>query len=138
MATLLQFLEPHVLPEDHAFVEKYDATVRTRGLVERAIVRRLVRELLAQGYAITVDYGDVDDTSGVTRSTDEKKIIDAVQACDEEWLQVYKNDRNYATIFLVYGNDGWDVISDYSVKLQDAIVKTNKFADDICTVINGA
>ena len=34
-------------------------------------------------------------------------------------------------VYLVYGNDGWDVISDYSVKLETELACANALADKL-------
>jgi hypothetical protein len=38
--------------------------------------------------------------------------------CDDDWLIAYKDGAKFGWARFVYGNDGWDVISDYSVNLE--------------------
>jgi hypothetical protein len=51
---------------------------------------------------------------------------------DEEKLLVRKtaNSRTFdGWVFFVYGNNGPDVINDYTTNLEPALVKTNALAD---------
>lgn len=108
-------------PDDaKALANVKDWRIRRRILIERAIVRKLVSDLIAAGCAVTVDYGD--GQYGVKKSTSLTEVMGHVGACDEEWLRVWKLEggptrspwTKLGTIFLVFGNDGWDVIADHS------------------------
>lgn len=51
-------------------------------------------------------------------------------ATDDEYLHVYRVDKTYlGRVWLVYGNDGWDVISDYTVNLEHIMEGANKLSD---------
>ena len=66
--------------------------------------------------------------------TDTKAVIASLRACDEEWLDVETRDdasdswlvspSNVGSISLIYsnGNDGADVISDYTGRLLEKII----------------
>jgi hypothetical protein len=44
---------------------------------------------------------------------------------------VYGNGLVGSFIWFIYGNDGPDVISDYSLRLEDALKDTLEFADKL-------
>jgi len=104
--------------------------IRLRILIERAIIRRAVEDIIAAGYLVSVYYGD--DEYGIRRSANRDAIMAEVGACDEEWLNVMRADdtaksgyRLVGTIALVYGNDGWDVIADYHTNLEQLLTGAN-------------
>lgn len=97
--------------------------------IEDEVIGALVDGLLEEKYVLSVFYGDEngdDSDYGVIKSTDKAAIMAALHACDEEWLFVYKpgvpKDDNFPPfgwVHFVYGNDGWDVISNNTVNLED-------------------
>lgn len=113
--------------------------IRQRIIIERAVVRRAVSDLLAKGYALRVNYGG-DEGYGCERTTDLATIMCAIQACDEELLNVYApipeaGWRMVSTIYLVYGNDGWDVIADHGMSIADDLAGASELADAIADAI---
>lgn len=128
------------LPDDaEALKNVQDWKIRRRILVERAIVRKAVSDLLDAGCYVTVDYGDGE--YGVKKSSDLSMIMADVGACDEEWLRVWKLEggptrspwTKLGAIFLVYGNDGWDVIADHSTGevFEALLAGANDLADKL-------
>jgi hypothetical protein len=104
--------------EQHHHVK--DVAIRTRILIERAIVRRAVRDILAAhdgAYCISVYDGE---EYPVKRSRDLDQIMADVGQCDEEMLYVRHVGKDGVTgtrvggIALVYGNGGWNVIADHT------------------------
>lgn len=79
--------------------------------IESKIIRRLIRDILAAGCAISVYDGE---EYTVTRSRDAAVIIGACATTDETTLTI-GNDAGVriGSIWLVHGN-GPDVISDYT------------------------
>lgn len=134
------------LPDDAAyFAQSYlaDMTypVRVRQLIERAIIRRAVADILAvqaeDGPAYTINVYDGEDTA-LAHSRDQEAIMAAIMSTDEDHLVVQRaptpgSDRrlHFGNVMLVYGNDGWDVISDYHVTLEDALKGANALADTL-------
>ena len=103
-------------------------SVKMRTEVEQKIARALVVEALKAGYVITIDNGEDDETrkfDGV------KSVLDAMFLTDQEHLHMWNptNGKRVGWVFFVYGNDGWDVISDYSVNLEPIMTEANKIAD---------
>jgi hypothetical protein len=95
---------------------------------EKAIFARCVESLLAQGYSISLNDGE---ETTVRKSREYADIIKASRTTDEDYLMVYGNGLVGSFIWFIYGNDGPDVISDYSLRLEDALKDTLEFADKL-------
>lgn len=110
-----------------------DAGVRNRVKIERRIVRSLVSEFLAQGFYLAVDDGE----RMTPKTRDTEVIFDALMETDEDRLFVYreKNEEGkyprIGGIFLVYGNDGWDVMSDWHTALDPFMPETLALVDKL-------
>lgn len=89
-------------------------SVRMRQEVECRIALTVIRSALAAGYDVVVNDGEED----VVRSRDPKVIAEAMMSTDEDVLAFVTGvGRHTATagwVHLVYGNDGHDVMSDWS------------------------
>lgn len=115
--------------------EAANQSIILRQLIERAIVRHTVADLVASGCSVSVYYGDGE--YGIKRSTSVEAVMAEIGACDEEFLHVHPNPKNdslgkkMGTIMLVYGNDGWDVLCDYHTSLEPLLVGANAFAESI-------
>jgi hypothetical protein len=105
-----------------------NAKVAMRQRVERKICMATVDALLAAGYSLGVNDGE---EVTLEFSRDREKIADALFTTDEDYLYVYEAERDPAAkdkrpdmwVRFVYGNDGWDVICDYShAKTLDPIL----------------
>lgn len=107
-----------------------DTDITVRMLVERAVIRRAVTDLLAAGYLVAVHDGEA--------LLDPRREVGAVMAdimsVDEESLCVYRSlpGKPFASIYLVHGNDGWDVMADYSISLEGVLSGANTLADALC------
>ena len=102
--------------------------------LEKRIARRVVRDLLAAGYEITVNNGG--DKNEIPYSQDFREIINAMFATDEEHLIVRTwidfggtRQGQQSFVFFVYGNDGWDVVNDYGVSLEPIMKPINDWTD---------
>jgi hypothetical protein len=87
--------------------------------IEKKIINTVIEDLLAAGYAVTVNDGE-DDV--LTKSTDAKKIYAALGSTDEDWLVVYKEGEKKSFVRLIHGN-GPDVICDYGVSLEPVMAR---------------
>jgi hypothetical protein len=91
--------------------------IETRQKVERMIVRHLVRTMKEHAWlAMNVDNG-----GGWEPTRNESEVMYEAFASDEAWIQFRKNDYKKGTsetqtVYLVLGNDGYDVIADYTYK----------------------
>lgn len=133
----------YVLADDRAFFRSgddgKDCAVRLRQLIERAVIRRAVTDILAQqaedGPAYCLSVYDGEETV-VVASRDFDKIMEAIMSTDEDLLLVRRQHADRASTFvgeihLVYGNDGWDVIADHSVSITSLLVGADALADSL-------
>lgn len=102
--------------------------LRNRIDIERKICRRAIRELRKAGYTLRIHSGDDWET---TTAAPENKLMRAMFNLDEAWLIAFKDGRQCGWVRLVFGNDGWDVISDYSMNLEEALKPVNDYADGL-------
>jgi hypothetical protein len=94
------------------YLNPANETVRKRQKLEIRIVTRVVKDALAAGYVLDVDNGG--DELEVTGATTLKATLAALMNTDDEYLILRHPEGRGGWIRLVYGNDGWDVICDYS------------------------
>lgn len=98
--------------------------VKMRQRVEREIARACIKALLDAGFTLGVNDGE---ETTIHHSRSAKKIEAAMFTTDEDWLLVNvkgdnrKDKRPQYWVRFVYGNDGWDVINDYTVHLEQYI-----------------
>jgi len=106
--------------------------LETRQDIERKIYSRIVKDALASGYGVSVDYGDEDELA-LYNSTNYKEIMDAGFSTDQDTLIFVKNDKDVGWVFLVYGNCGWDVISDYVAtgEIENILTGAHALADKL-------
>jgi hypothetical protein len=91
--------------------------------IERLIVSRCVMDFLEAGFEMSVYDGE---DHPVYCSKDPAEIMDNLGHCDEEVLIVHGGGvRRGGAVSLVYGNDEWDVISDYHDHLDQYLTRTN-------------
>lgn len=119
-------------------------SVAMRQEVERKIARAFIRSALKAGYSISVF--DCEEFT-LRRSTDEKAILGAMFTTDDDRLYVHirgskidsewerdphKITSYFGWVWFVYGNSGWDVISDYTTNLEPLMADANKVSDRYC------
>lgn len=108
-----------------------------RQRVERQIIRQIVKDGLARGYAISVFDGE---EKTVIRTRSLKAVMDAIMTTDEDYLTFHRPSddegsrggyeiRQIGWVRLIYGNDGWDVVNDYSTNLEPMMANANALAD---------
>lgn len=80
--------------------------------MERRMASALVRACLARGYRISVHNGE---ELAIRGSKVYRAVMDALWQTDEETVHIYGPDGKRAgSFFLVYGNDGYDLIADHT------------------------
>ena len=88
--------------------------VENRIKIEKQIVRKIIKDALAAGYLITVSDGE---DYVVSKSSHGPTIFAAMFTTDEDVL-IFRNaesgSKMVGHVYLVYGNDGYDVICDYT------------------------
>ena len=79
---------------------------------------------------------DGEDTT-VHCSRDRDEIIAALFSTDEDYLYIHRPGGVYVPhigwIRLIYGNNGWDVVSDYTVDLDDWLAPITALAERLET-----
>lgn len=101
-------------------------TAADRRNIEREVIAALIDDALAEGYSLSVyDGGAVP----LKKSTDKAAILDALFSVDDEYLIVHRGARWVGQIQLVHGNDGYDVIADYTPNLDHIMVGADKISE---------
>ena len=105
--------------------------------IERAIVKTIIQDALDLGYVVMHHNGE-EATITVHPSDDREKavsdIMDEIRQCDEERLIFSDPEdwpgKNVGFVFLVYGNDGYDVICDHTdnEKMDQILAGANELA----------
>lgn len=96
--------------------------------IETAICREVVFGIVDYG-GHSVEVIDEDGLTSLHRSIDGAKIMSALMATGEDTLHVYSGDRLVGWVKLVYGNDGHDVIHDYTISLENEMRGAECIAD---------
>ena len=99
---------------------------------ERKIIKKLIKDILAEGHAINVWDGEAYVLP--EPSQDEKTVLAALGATDEDLLVVYASagyDLEVGDIRLIYGNDSTDVIADYSTSLEHLLAGAEALAETL-------
>ncbi|MES0071892.1 hypothetical protein [Mesorhizobium sp. M0058] len=90
----------------------YSPALARRMKAERRMCTALVDGCLKRGYVISVSDGE---DYPVKKSTDKAEIMAALFSTDEDVIVIRNAAGDKLGWFqLIYGNDGWDVVSDYS------------------------
>lgn len=91
---------------------------KNASLIEYEIVFTIIQNALDLGYTVSHNNGEEitciaapDDN----RAINFKRMMQEIRQCDEEYL-TFKDAKNMRVgmVYLVYGNDGWDVINDHT------------------------
>src|SRR5690349_10259819 len=92
--------------------------------VEGEIVSKAVDVLLAAGYALATDQADGPLVPRKDQRRDAAAIKTELMETDDERLYVFAADdpvRPIGWLYFVYGNEGWDVLSDYTTNLEEVL-----------------
>ena len=101
---------------------------KTGQIIERMIVKRIVLDAVKAGYALNINNGG--DTNEMPNpSVKVKNILDNMFATSDERLLFYKDNKMIGWVYLVYGNDGPDVVNDYTTNLESVMTGANKLAN---------
>lgn len=98
--------------------------------IEKRIAKRVITDALAAGYSLSVNDGE--DTT-LHSSRDMDAILAAMRSTDEDRLLFHIDHREHAPaigwVRFIYGNDGPDVINDYTTNLEAVLAGANALAD---------
>ncbi len=103
--------------------------------VEAELVTRAVDAFLAAGYLLQADVNE--DPRPEKPTGDRGAILAEMMEVDDEFLGVWFGRpaggdlRPDAWVRFVYGNDGWDVISDYTTNLESILAPVNQYAESL-------
>lgn len=101
--------------------------LETRIQMEQRIARKVVRGLLEAGYELNIDNGG--DDWEIAWSRDFDTVVCAMFATDDEYLVCRKEDEQKGWVRFIYGNQGWEVINDYTVNLEPILEPINQYCD---------
>lgn len=112
---------------DDEILDKHDVSVRPRCRMELKIVNKIIADAKLCGFKLEVkEY----KTEGIEdQYSKENDIKGMLFNLDDARLLFIKNGRLYSYIRLVFGNNGYDVVSDYGMKLEDFLRPTIELAD---------
>lgn len=104
------------------------APIENASDIEKKIVGRLITDVLASGYSVSVWNGG--DDAEIELSADADTIFKALAASDQDEVVIFNNNRRFGWIRLVWGNDV-DVISDYTTNLETTLAGANALANEL-------
>jgi hypothetical protein len=97
--------------------------------LEKLVIKSAIVELLSHGFSISVNDGK---ETTLVRSLDADAIFGAMMTTDEDYLHAHRPGVDGGGwVRFIYGNDGWDVINDYSTKLEQYLTKTDALIDEM-------
>jgi hypothetical protein len=115
---------------DDQIIAKHDPSVRSRARLELQIVNKLIACAQTAGYKLEVDDGENDDRacrwwnlgpahfkSALFNLDMVRVVVRDQEGCSKGWA------------LLVFGNSGWDLISDYTTRLEEFLKPANDLAD---------
>jgi hypothetical protein len=95
---------------------------------EMSAIRKLVQTALAAGLHVSVHDGE---EVTIRRSRDEAAIVGAMRTTDDDRLFFFTSDgTRKGLVWLVYGNDPYDVIAEYSASLDEMLRPVFDFCDE--------
>lgn len=105
---------------DKEILQNHSPKVMVRAMMELAIVRQLLADVEKAGWTTIIHEFNGEETPD---------LADAIFNLDEATLEFRDRDnKKMGLVFLVMGNDGWDVISDYSTKLEEFLAPSLEVA----------
>ena len=104
------------------------SSAEIRQAVEREIVQAAITQVLAAGFLIEVNDGEEDV---LEPSKDYDAIYNSMFTTDEDWLFVYRGDEEgyMGWVRFIYGNDGYDVLSNNTVNLEPYLTEATKLSN---------
>jgi hypothetical protein len=96
--------------------------------VERRIARRIIDDALAAGYSIDLFDGE---EVVLHKGTNADAIMAGMFSSDDDMLFLHKDGKRIGSVWLIYGNGGYDVVSDYSMSLHDLLQGAGQLAEQL-------
>jgi hypothetical protein len=104
-------------------------SVTARRWIERQIVKLTIDALLKAGYELRIERDSTEFCDSYRVVDGSQESLDEMFACDEERLYVGESAPYDGYVYFVYGNDGWDVMNDYTTNLERILAPIMKLAD---------
>lgn len=102
-----------------------EINVEIRQAMEKGIVRRVLTDALEAHHETYVNDGE-----RITAVTSVKQGMDILFNLDDAHLMLGSPEGDTGWVYFVFGNYGYDVISDYSTNLEDFLKPANALADE--------
>lgn len=95
---------------------------------EKKIAEFCIKALIKAGYSMKVFDGEEVVTGKLKAPI---KTLNAMFSTDEDILMVFKDDEpeQFGFVSFIYGNDGFDVIHDYSTNLEPVMKSVCEYAE---------
>ena len=103
--------------------------------MERQIVRKVIDDALGAGYTLSVFDGEEET---LTDNADAQRIFDAMFTTDDDRLYFLKGGAQVGWVHFIYGESGWDVISDYTTRLEMVLDGASILSDQLEEKARGA
>jgi hypothetical protein len=118
----------HLSETDKQILARHSASVRGRALIELQVVDAIIKAAVVIGYRLGVEGegGEEVDTS------DASTLKALLFNLDDAVVLVFNSpgaEEPFGWIRLVFGNDGWDLVSDYSTNLEEFLAPVQAVAD---------
>lgn len=109
------------------YMTGHTASIKHRQAIELAIVAAFVNQVIRAGYSISVYDGE---ETTVTKCRNVDLVIKAMMTSNNDFLTVYApNHEKQGWAEFIYGNDGFDVISDYGTGIEFLMTDANRIAE---------
>ena len=96
----------------------------------KKIITRLLDDVLAAEWLVSIDVGE--DELELALSDDREQILDRLNATGQDTLILTRpGSSDRPEICLVYGNEPYEVISDYTVSITPLLAGAQTVADQI-------
>jgi hypothetical protein len=104
---------------------KIQSPAEKRQEIERRVIRRFVDDAIKADYYLSVDDGG---NILLKWSRDADAIMKALMTVGAEYLLIHRHaaTKPIGHVYLVYGNDGYDVINDYTINLEHLMAGANE------------
>lgn len=132
---------PQAAPDDVVYFDSQqspiDPLIQQRIVIERAIVRKACEDLLAAGFKLRVDDGG---DWACERTDSLATVMSSIMSTDEDNVHVFgtvslpggvSTTRHLGWVQFVYGNTGWDVITDNTLSIDEHLAGATKLAEEI-------
>lgn len=103
--------------------------------VEQDIVEQSIKALFMAKFQVAIENGDDERLGpftyqpeiGMQASAD--IVLAEMFVTDDEYLIVREDGQDFGWVRFVYGNSGYDVISDYTTNFEDVLSAVNAYAE---------